>query len=53
MHAYMNRDALKRIIEIGEAFYWSRSRQQLWHKGPTSGLKITKFLIHNRFMATH
>jgi phosphoribosyl-AMP cyclohydrolase len=38
MHAYMNRDALKRTIEIGEAFYWSRSRQQLWHKGATSGL---------------
>ena len=38
MHAYMNREALKRTIETGEAHYWSRSRQQLWHKGATSGL---------------
>lgn len=38
MHAYMNPEALKRTIESGEAHYWSRSRQQLWHKGATSGL---------------
>jgi phosphoribosyl-AMP cyclohydrolase len=38
MHAYMNRDALARTIELGEAVYWSRSRQELWHKGATSGL---------------
>jgi phosphoribosyl-AMP cyclohydrolase len=38
MHAYINSDALKRTIESGEAHYWSRSRQQLWHKGATSGL---------------
>lgn len=38
MHAYMNREALERTIESGEAHYWSRSRQQLWHKGSTSGL---------------
>ena len=38
MVATMNRDALARTIEIGEAVYWSRSRQQLWHKGATSGL---------------
>jgi len=38
MHAYMNRDALARTIELGEAVYWSRSRQTLWHKGASSGL---------------
>lgn len=38
MHAYMNAEALRKTIEIGEAVYWSRSRQQLWHKGATSGL---------------
>ena len=38
MHAYMNRESLQRTIETGEAYYWSRSRQQLWHKGATSGL---------------
>jgi len=38
MLGYMNRDALERTIASGEAHYWSRSRQQLWHKGATSGL---------------
>jgi len=38
MVAVMNREALARTIETGEAHYWSRSRQQLWHKGATSGL---------------
>ena len=38
MHAYMNAEALARTIELGEAVYWSRSRQTLWHKGATSGL---------------
>ncbi len=38
MHAYMNREALAKTIEIGEAVYWSRSRGVLWHKGATSGL---------------
>ena len=37
MHGYMNPEALRRTIESGEAHYWSRSRQQLWHKGATSG----------------
>jgi phosphoribosyl-ATP pyrophosphohydrolase/phosphoribosyl-AMP cyclohydrolase len=35
--AYMNRDALARTIESGETHFWSRSRQELWHKGETSG----------------
>ncbi len=41
MHGYMNADALRRTIETGEAHYWSRSRQALWHKGATSGLVQT------------
>tara|TARA_A100001037_G_scaffold288659_1_gene299551 strand:- start:157 stop:621 length:465 start_codon:yes stop_codon:yes gene_type:complete len=38
MHGYMNAEALTRTIQTGEAHYWSRSRQVLWHKGATSGL---------------
>ena len=38
MHGYMNAEALTNTIKTGEAFYWSRSRQVLWHKGATSGL---------------
>ena len=38
MHGYMNEEALRRTIETGEAHYYSRSRQVLWHKGETSGL---------------
>ncbi|MEM9219845.1 MAG: phosphoribosyl-AMP cyclohydrolase [Cyanobacteria bacterium P01_F01_bin.150] len=41
MHAYMNEAALLKTIETGEAHYYSRSRQQLWHKGATSGLVQT------------
>lgn len=37
MVAHMNAEALARSIETGEAWYWSRSRGQLWHKGDTSG----------------
>lgn len=37
MHGYMNEEALRKTIEIGEAVYWSRSRGMLWHKGQTSG----------------
>lgn len=38
MMAYMNAEALRRTINEGEAYYWSRSRRCLWHKGATSGL---------------
>jgi phosphoribosyl-AMP cyclohydrolase len=38
MVAVMNREALAKSIETGEAHYFSRSRQVLWHKGATSGL---------------
>jgi phosphoribosyl-AMP cyclohydrolase len=41
MHGYMNAEALRRTLESGEAVYWSRSRQALWHKGATSGLVQT------------
>jgi phosphoribosyl-AMP cyclohydrolase len=37
MFAWMNREALARTAEIGEAVYWSRSRKRLWHKGEESG----------------
>lgn len=37
MLAYMNKEALNKTLETGEAHYWSRSRQTLWHKGATSG----------------
>ncbi|WP_106769427.1 bifunctional phosphoribosyl-AMP cyclohydrolase/phosphoribosyl-ATP diphosphatase HisIE [Paenibacillus faecalis] len=37
MMAYMNRESLRRTLESGETWFWSRSRQQLWHKGATSG----------------
>jgi phosphoribosyl-AMP cyclohydrolase / phosphoribosyl-ATP pyrophosphohydrolase len=35
--AYMNREALERTVSSGETHFWSRSRQELWHKGETSG----------------
>lgn len=38
MLGYMNAEALRRTIATGEAHYWSRSRQVLWHKGASSGL---------------
>lgn len=41
MHAFMNTEAVAKTIELGEAVYWSRSRQVLWHKGATSGLVQT------------
>jgi phosphoribosyl-AMP cyclohydrolase len=41
MHGYMNSAALALTIETGEAHYFSRSRQAIWHKGATSGLVQT------------
>jgi phosphoribosyl-AMP cyclohydrolase / phosphoribosyl-ATP pyrophosphohydrolase len=35
--AYMNRESLERTIETRETWFWSRSRNELWHKGETSG----------------
>ena len=37
MFAFMNREALAKTLELGEAVYWSRSRNEIWHKGATSG----------------
>jgi len=37
MVAWMNREALARTAALGQAVYWSRSRQRLWHKGEASG----------------
>jgi phosphoribosyl-ATP pyrophosphohydrolase/phosphoribosyl-AMP cyclohydrolase len=44
MHAYMNEEALKRTLEGPDAWFYSRSRQELWHKGATSGnfLKVVE-----------
>ncbi len=40
MLAYMNEAALEKTLSSGEAWFYSRSRQELWHKGETSGNKI-------------
>lgn len=47
MLGYMNREALLKTIETGEAHYWSRSRRTLWHKGATSGFvqRVRQLLI--------
>ena len=37
MHGYMDYEALKKTIETKEAYYWSRSRKKIWHKGQVSG----------------
>ena len=38
MQAYMNEEAFKKTIKLGEAVYYSRSRKKIWYKGRTSGL---------------
>ncbi len=37
MMAWMNAESLRLTLETGEAVFWSRSRQEFWHKGETSG----------------
>jgi phosphoribosyl-ATP pyrophosphohydrolase/phosphoribosyl-AMP cyclohydrolase len=37
MMAWMNQDSLQKTLSTGETWFWSRSRQELWHKGATSG----------------
>lgn len=37
MMAWMNQEALQKTLETGETWFWSRSRQEFWHKGETSG----------------
>ena len=47
MIGYMNEESLKRTIDTGEGYYWSRSRELLWHKGASSGMvhQIKEMLI--------
>jgi phosphoribosyl-AMP cyclohydrolase len=46
MLAYMNREALTATLREGRACYWSRSRQELWRKGDTSGdIQIVKEVL--------
>jgi len=40
MLGYMNEEALRRTLSSGEVWFYSRSRQELWHKGETSGIRI-------------
>ena len=37
MMAWMNAESLQKTLDSGETWFWSRSRQELWHKGATSG----------------
>ena len=37
MMAWMNAESLRRTLALGETVFWSRSRQEYWHKGATSG----------------
>ncbi len=41
MVAHMNQEALEKSLVTGEAHFWSRSRQEIWHKGATSGNVLT------------
>lgn len=47
MQGYMNDEALRQTVATGEAHYYSRSRDMLWHKGATSGLvqKVVELMI--------
>jgi phosphoribosyl-ATP pyrophosphohydrolase/phosphoribosyl-AMP cyclohydrolase len=48
MMAWMNQDSLQKTLETGETWFWSRSRQELWHKGATSGhLQIVRSLRYD------
>jgi phosphoribosyl-AMP cyclohydrolase len=37
MVAWMNEESLRKTLDTSETWFWSRSRQELWHKGATSG----------------
>jgi phosphoribosyl-AMP cyclohydrolase len=47
MMAWMNAESLKKTIASGETWFWSRSRQEFWHKGATSGniQKVVEILV--------
>ena len=46
MMAWMNAQALALTVQTGETHFWSRSRQEMWHKGATSGNIQTVVAIH-------
>ena len=47
MLAYMNGQSLARTVETGYTWFWSRSRQELWNKGATSGnLQKVKSIVY-------
>ena len=46
MLGYMNQATMKKTIEIGQAVFWSRSRQEVWHKGETSGFIQKVIKVH-------
>lgn len=47
MMAYMNAESLEKTLASNEAWFWSRSRQELWHKGATSGsiMRVRELLV--------
>jgi phosphoribosyl-AMP cyclohydrolase len=48
MMAYMNRNSLERTVESGKTCFWSRSRQQFWTKGETSGnIQIVREILYD------
>ncbi|MCI8367192.1 MAG: phosphoribosyl-AMP cyclohydrolase [Eggerthellaceae bacterium] len=47
MMAWMNEATLRQTLEVGETVFWSRSRQEVWHKGATSG--NTQKLVELRY----
>lgn len=46
MMAWMNAESLARTLDLGETVFWSRSRQELWHKGATSGNTQKVLALH-------
>ena len=46
MVAHMNAEAFEKTLETREAHFWSRSRQELWHKGATSGNTMKIVEVH-------
>jgi phosphoribosyl-ATP pyrophosphohydrolase/phosphoribosyl-AMP cyclohydrolase len=46
MQAFVNRESLERSLQSGKATFWSRSRQQLWTKGETSGNSLRLIAVH-------
>ena len=46
MMAWMNAESLARTLDLGETVFWSRSRQEFWHKGATSGNTQKVVAIH-------